>query len=186
NARHASQPRAPQPRTNPSAARPLRTNVEAEAPIGGMGIHRQYAPVHVLSARATPFSETDIWLPLTRALPASTRCPEGPVTVTELNAGSSFCVNQSVSSRGGFPTLLPTRGSAWSRKAWAHASPVASTSESGAIAIRDECRIVNYLGKGLAGWTGPPNTACRSRAGRCHRGRGAAARSRRHCGRFAG
>ena len=36
------------------------------------------------------------------------------VTVTVLKAGSSFCVNQSVTSCGGAATLLPTRGSAWS------------------------------------------------------------------------
>ena len=61
-------------------------------------------------------NETDIWLPLTRALPVSTRWPAALVTFTLLKAGSSFCVNQSVTSRGGVATLLPTRGSALSEK----------------------------------------------------------------------
>src|SRR6516162_4544018 len=87
-------------------------------------------------------NETEISLPLTRGLPASRRCPAGPVTVTLLNAGSSFWVNQSVTSCGGLASLLPTRGSAWSRKACACAAPVASTSESAVTPIRDEHRMV--------------------------------------------
>ena len=51
-------------------------------------------------------SATDIWLPLTRGLPVSTRSPAALVTVMVLNAGSSFCVNHSVTSRGAARDLV--------------------------------------------------------------------------------
>src|SRR5260370_25417027 len=61
-------------------------------------------------------------LPLTLGLPASTRCPEASVIVALLNAGSRVSVNRNVTSRGAARTVLPTLGSASSRKACAPAT----------------------------------------------------------------
>src|SRR5450631_294849 len=61
-------------------------------------------------------------LPLTPGLPASTRCPEASVIATLLKSGSRSCVKRSVTSRGAARTVLPTRGSASSRKACAPAT----------------------------------------------------------------
>jgi hypothetical protein len=51
----------------------------------------------------------------------STSCPDAFCTSTVLNTGSSSCVNQIFISVGELVILLPTFGSAWSKKACAHA-----------------------------------------------------------------
>src|SRR3954447_13191491 len=58
-----------------------------------------------------------------------------------LKAVSSFSVNQSVTCCGGVATLLPTRGSARSRKPCAAAWPIASNNSRGIVPGRDEWRM---------------------------------------------
>src|SRR3954453_7453738 len=58
-----------------------------------------------------------------------------------LKAVSSFSVNQSVTCCGGVATLLPTRGSARSRKPCAAAWPIASNKSRGIVPAREEWRM---------------------------------------------
>src|SRR5215472_5803251 len=66
-------------------------------------------------------------LPLTCALPASTRTPLLSVTCTELKDGSRPCVKDSVTWRGAAPTDPPTGGLALASMACACAPPLAVT-----------------------------------------------------------
>src|SRR5262249_55732403 len=104
-----------------------------------------------------------------------------------LNAGSSFWVNHSVTTRGGLATLLPTRGSAGSRNACACAAPVASTSKSGAIPIRDERRMGQLPRKGglRVGQRGQ-RSVFQFHEDRYRRDRNEVGRSPRHWSRFVG
>ena len=56
------------------------------------------------------FRPTRMVLPLICASPWSTPAPLASVTYAELKAGLRFCVNQSETSCGAAPTVLPTRG----------------------------------------------------------------------------
>src|ERR1700747_1425815 len=103
-----------------------------------------------------------------------------------LKDGSSFWVNHSVTSRGGAETLLPTRGSARSRNAWADAALVANNSSSEAGPIKDERFMFVTLGTGLQVERGRRIGACRSLWDRCRRDSSATARSPRYCCRSAG
>src|ERR1700689_1870837 len=71
----------------------------------------------------------------TRGAPSSTRAPAASVTSMPLKAGSSSCVNQMRTSAGGAPSVLPTGGAAWSRKACAHATPPRPTTSKQASSI---------------------------------------------------
>jgi len=64
--------------------------------------------------------------------PLLTTAPDAFVTWALLKAGSSFCVNQSVTAEGEDFTVLPTRGSEWSRVAWALACVMAIGSANSA------------------------------------------------------
>src|ERR1700751_2867302 len=61
-------------------------------------------------------------VPLTCALPTSTRAPLASVTCTELKDGSRLCVKDSETWRGAAPTDPPTGGLALASMAWACAT----------------------------------------------------------------
>ena len=89
-------------------------------------------PVHVVGAVSSGRSEIDIWLPLTRALPISTRWPAASVTVMVLKAGSSFCVNHSVTRAGSCDLVADARLGVVEHGVGLR-SPVAKQSSSGTI-----------------------------------------------------
>src|SRR5208282_2619115 len=74
---------------------------------------------------------SSVWsLASTTGVPSSTRAPAASVTSMPLKAGSSSWVNQIRTAAGAAPSVLPTGGAAWSRKACASAPPPAPVTSS--------------------------------------------------------
>src|SRR5690242_17933409 len=80
-------------------------------------------------------------LPSILGLPSSTRWPASSVTSTVLKAGSRFSVKKSESSRGAVFTVLPTRGSARSRRAWAWAVTLPKSTSSARLEMKDRMHM---------------------------------------------
>src|SRR6184192_3595394 len=64
-----------------------------------------------------------------RVTPWSTRSPRSFTTSRVLKAGSRFWVNQARTWVGAALTVLPTRGSARSKKAWPQAGPATASAQ---------------------------------------------------------